>query len=520
MQDYENKDYRVEYPDWGPLGSWMWWPWSRLQPEPGGYNWAIIDEYLAEAASQRVHLATGEIIPKPVALSIEVYPDIGVDGTPLWVYDRYIPGTSRIGDRRVGWFVDPDGADGICKPIGVPRWGDATWERLFDEMVMALGERYEDDPRVNSVWIATGLYGETIEEKTIDGCKYLFGHGADMSDWVLHVMETFRRAFPTKPLFIINSGGWGIRKDSAAKAASLDPPIGLKLNVLAPDLADSYGYKSLAGGGKFEILNRYSDTLPIAFEHAFPARPADAYWSIMNGLAHRATLMDFDHPEMFDVIRGVDEIFPLWDFIDSHLGRDALTTPDVWIVLRKTYHPMERYQGWSSGEYGDWHFFLTRPEGIPQNSTVAITEDIASQLPASARKSIYSYHSTRRTDQSTGNRFMSFDVDNRYPFWGQRPIAAGGDVGYMIQLVVLNQGQDTFAIEYRSASGDLVERVYRKGPNLGVVDDWVTIDLVVADAFLDDGLPGGTDLRLDCRDDGDEYVHRVIVRGFRAEGSQ
>jgi len=515
MQDYENTDWRLARPDWGPLGSWMWWPWARLNPEPGRYNWELIDSYLTTAAAQQVELASGELIPKPVALSVQIYPDKGADGTPGWVYDRYIPAAPRLGDARVGWLVDPDG-EGACAPTGVPRWGDATWERLYDEFVLALGQRYDADPRVNSVWIATGLYGETIEEKTYDGCRYVFGHGGDFAQWVLHAMETYRRAFPTKPLFIINSGGWGTRKDTAALAATMDPPMGIKLNVLAPDLNDSYGYNSLAGGGKFEIVNQYSETLPIAFEHAFPARPADAYWSIMNALAHRADLLDFDAPEMFEVIRGLDPIFPLWDFIDAHLGRDAQTTPDVWILLRDTYHTKAKYQGWSSGEYGDWDFYLTRPEGIPGNATVALTETIASALPAPAARHIYGYHSARRTDQASGNRYMSFDVDDRYPYAGQAPIAAGGSVGYTVEAVLLNRGEDEVALEYLNARGEWVSQVARKGAALGPVDDWVTVRWTLPDAHFANQLPGGTDFRLDSRGDGDEVVHRIIVTGFRA----
>ena len=519
MHDWENTDFQHKFPEWGPLGAWMWWTWSQIQPEPAVYNWAIIDRYLEKASYYTVTLRSGEVISKPIALSIEVYPDWGQEATPPWVYDSFISDAPRLGDRRVGWISDPDGPDKPCLPLAVPRWGDPTWEKLCDEMIMAFGKRYDSDPRVNSVWIATGLYGETLEEKTRDGCRYDLGHGGDMARWVLHVMDTYRQAFPTKPLFIINSGGWGIRRESSAKAASYKPPIGLKLNVLAPDLPDSYGYKSLTGGGKIEIVNRYSDTLPIAFEHAFPPRPADAYWSIMNALAHRATLLDFNYPEMFAVIHGLDPIFPLWKFIDEHLGRNAMATPDVWILLRETYYPESRNAGWSSGEYGDWHFFLTRPEGIPENRTVAITETIGSVLPPPARKHIYGYHSMRRTDQRSGNRYMSFDMDNRYPYWGRKPITSGGDVGYKVEVVLLNSGNDRLALQYKNADDQWVGKVIVKGPELGPVDGWVTVEWTLNDAYFHDNLPGGADFRLDCLGDGDEYIHRVRVQGFR-QGNQ
>jgi len=515
MHDWENNDFQHRFPDWGPLGSWMWWSWAQLEPQPGQYNWGIIDAYLEQAAKYTVTLVSGEVIPKPVAISIEVYPDWGMDATPQWVYERFIPAAPLLGGQRVGWVVDPDGAAGPCVAIGMPRWGDATWERRFDEFVMALGQRYDKDLRVNSVWIATGLYGETIEEKTLNGCRYELAQGPNLAYWVLHLMDTYRQAFPSKPLFVINSGGWSIRRETAARAASLQPPVGLKLNVLAPDLSDAYGYKSLTGGGKIEVVNRYSDTLPIAFEHAFPPRPADAYWSIMNALAHRAVLLDFNYPDMFEVIKSVDAIFPLWHFVDTHLGRAATTTPDVWILLRETQHPASLYQGWSSGEYGDWHFFLTRPEGIPENGTVAITDMRSAEIPAPARSHIYGAHSTRRTDEASGNRYMSFDVDNRYPFWGQKPLVVGGDTGYRVEVVLLNKGNDQLSLEYKNAAGEWVTQPISKGPALGPVDDWVTVTWTLHDAYMNDALPGGADFRLDCMGDGDEYIHRVRVEGFR-----
>jgi hypothetical protein len=512
MHDWENTDFQHRFPTWGPLGAWMWWTWAQLQPAQEQYNWALVERYLEQSAQYTVTLRSGEVIPKPVALSIEIYPDWGQDGTPAWVYEQ-IADSPTLAGKRAGWVIDPDGADKPCQPISAPRWGDPAWEQRVDEMIMAFGKRYDQDPRVNSVWICTGLYGETIEEKTVGGCRYDLGQSGKMAAWVLHVMDTYRRAFPTKPLFIINSGGWRLRQDTAAKAASFQPPMGIKLNVLAPDLSDAYGYKSQTGGGKIEIVERYSETLPIAFEHAFSPRPAETYWSVMNGLAHRAVLMDFYYPEIFQTIAALDPIFPLWRFVDDHLGKNAQTTPDVWILLRETSQPPSRYAGWNSGEFGDWGFFLTRPEGIPENKTVAITETLKTELPAPAREHIYGAYSTRRTDQRSGNRYMSFDMDNRYPFWGRKPLDAGGDARYQVEVVLLNRGNDQVALQYMNTSGQLVTRAVQKGAALGPVDNWVTVVWNISDAYFHDEMPGGTDFRLDCMNDGDEVVHRLRVQG-------
>jgi len=42
---------------------------------------------------------------------------------------------------------------------------------------------------------------------------------------------------------------------------------------------------------------------------------------------------------------------------------------------------------------------------------------------------------------------------------------------------------------------------------------WVDYTWIIDDAYLANGLPGATDLRIDCNGDGNEYVHRLIVSG-------
>nr|MBC7245298.1 hypothetical protein [Chloroflexota bacterium] len=144
---------------------------------------------------------------------------------------------------------------------------------------------------------------------------------------------------------------------------------------------------------------------------------------------------------------------------------------------------------------------------------MALVGDALRELPSEARSHIYAWHSTRRTDQATGNPYMSFDVDDRYPYAGHVPKAAGGPVSWTITVTLVNQGTDTFSLEYRDYYGNLVERRVSKGAGLGPLNTWVDYTWKVNDAYFANGLLGGMDFRIDCNNDGNEYIHRLIVSG-------
>ncbi|MGC8785986.1 MAG: DNRLRE domain-containing protein, partial [Anaerolineae bacterium] len=178
------------------------------------------------------------------------------------------------------------------------------------------------------------------------------------------------------------------------------------------------------------------------------------------------------------------------------------------------------WQGSADGIYkcymphhGDFEYWLYRRDTPPGSRTVALTGNALSELPALARDHTYAWHSTRRTDQGSGNPYMSFDVDDRYPYAGHVPKAAGGPVSWIITVTLVNQGTDTFSLEYLNYYGNLVERRVTKGAALGPVGGWVDYTFRVDDAYFANGLPGGMDFRIDCNNDGNEYIHRLIVRG-------
>lgn len=533
--DWGNPNYSYSYvdslgerrelrgrPEYGALGSWNEFYWDELNPHPGVYNWAKVDKYIRDAQSMEVTLPGGKVIPKPVGIAVATWTlhgdeeRIGTNRTPLWV--------NRLYGVTLTSCYDPDGPEGPCRPFCTPNFGDPVWQYWFDQFVLAMGQHYDNNPEFhNLTWIAiaTGVDEEAVERKNLGGCQYDVGNSPAFNNWVKRVMETYNRAFPHVPQFI--QGSLEGLHQCAAWAATFDSRMtGVKANGLSIDHPNAeIRYDSVLVGGVTGFSHLFYQRIPTGFEPGIDPGVRGIYWLLMEGLYAHPHLIDVQLPFIAQAYEAQKLTgFPLLDFVRSHLGRTPENAPDVWIVLRETQH---RDSCWwaSSGvykcfgpHYGDFEYWLYRREKAPGGRTVAIVGSaMAAELPETARAHVYSYHSMRRTDQRSGNPYMFFDIEDRYPHAGRTPRAASGSTVWIITVTFLNKGRDTLSLEYVDYAGRFVERRITKGPLLGPVDNWIDYTWRVDDGYFDNRLPGGVDFRIDCNFDGDEYIHRLIVRG-------
>ena len=528
-------DYGTTHPEYGAIGSEHMLLWQQINPAPGVFDWSAADADLAREAQLRVTLRDGTVIPKPVVIRVSFFlasakvwscPNIYFwDGTPGWVYDeidRQNPGNPRpiFCDKKVGHAITCPTNSSITAIV--PMWDNATWRQRYFEMVRALGQHYANNPQVAAVVIETGLDGETQMTKP-SGCNWDSVIGSQVpgirsqfeQTFIPESMKVFREAFPNTPVFISNTpGGSGIRAFTSQLAATFNPPIGIKNCGAWVDQENHQGYGDNVG--LFDMFRTYSQTLPIWIETKSGLSDYESrYWTWLAMLHY--------HPDGIDVHQAwITESDPAWlRFAQDHIGRTLADTPDVWCALRDTEFPLQTWgAGGSSGQsghIGDWTFWLTRLENAPGNKTVRLMK---AELPAACQDQVYS-RQARRTDQTTGNPYMSFDIADGYPYVGQKPLSEpGGSVAYQVELIILNHGTDTFSLQYRDWAGNLVSKTIQKGPALGPADRWVTLNLDLQDAYLNNNLPGGADLRLSCNNDGDETVHFVLVRGYRVSEAQ
>jgi hypothetical protein len=515
--------YRQEYrghPEYGALGGWKAFHWDDLNPERGVYNWSKPDQYIKDAQAMKVTLPDGSVIAKPVGFAIETWAmeetedTIGVNYTPYWVAAQGGGGTTAC--------YDPDGPSAPCKPFCTPRFINTVWQYWFDQFIIAMGQRYDNNPEFHNlafINIATGADEETSERKNFGNCEYFGGNTKAFNDWVARVMETYNLAFPNTPQFV-QSTLHGIHYDAAHAASFASKMTGVKVNGLEVDVPSAeIRFDGVLVGGVTGFSEVWHEVIPTGYEPKHGNGIEGSYWFYMQGLYTHPYMFDIQLPNISDAYLAEQWTgFPIQDFVRNHLGKTVQNTPDVWIVLRDTYGKDTTWTG-SDGivrtygpHHGDFDYWLYRPDSAPGSRTVALRgENLTKELPNAARQHIYGWHSTRRTDQAAGNPYMSFDVDDRYRHAGLVPEAAGGQVSWAITVTLVNGGLDTLSLEYKDYFGNLVERKVTKGPSLGPVNNWVDYTWNVDDAYFDNGLPGGTDFRIDCNGDGNEIIHRLIV---------
>lgn len=533
--DWGNPNYSLTYknqwgqwetvtghPEYGALGGWAEFPWYKVNPAKGIYDWTVIDEFILTAQQFKVTLPDGGVIAKPVGISVvtwemlETDTQIGINHTPGWVAEQ--------GGGSINSCFDPDGTTGSCKPFCTPNFANTTWQYWWDQFVLAMGRHYDNNPDFyNLAWInmATGADAETLERKSFPGCAYYVENSQTFNNWVLRTMTTHNLAFPNTPQFI-QSTIHHIHAHAAYAASMASKLTGVKVNGWDYDHINAeIRHDGVVIGGVTGTSSLYYDKIPMGFEPAGAPRVSGVYWMFMEGLYVHPYLLDIQLPNIADTYAAEGLTgFPILNFARQHLGKQIENTPDVWIVLRETKKTDSCWKA-SDGIYkcygphhGDFESWLYRRDTAPGSKSVALSGTaLTAELPTEARGHIYSYHSTRRTDQATNNPYLSFDVEDRYPFAGQKPKDAGGPVSWTITMTLLNKGTDTLSLEYMNYFGQMVERRITKGAALGTVNTWVDYVWKLDDAFFDNGLPGAMDFRVDCNNDGNEYIHRLIVKG-------
>ena len=369
-------DFQAEHPEYGPVGAIEFAMWKDVNPGPGEYNWTAIDKYLDAQRDMRVTLPDGREIVKPVVIQVMThlssYPGWeGVDfydGTPPWVYDQIErEGNPRpvVHGRKVGYMLE-----GCDKLAVLPMYDSAIWQNAHWAMVRALGARYNKNPQVSAVFIDTGLDGETQLIKDWY-CQWQGIYNATISGrvprgfdaFVLGSMDVYREAFPDKAVFIMNApGGSYIRQATADRAATYNPPIGLKHCGMFVDLDSHQGYGDYVGS--WDMYATYSMTLPIWLESPFGMGSSDVkYWSWIAGLHYHPDAIDV-HP---DYLKQTSPEILRW--ITDHLHRTIQDTPSVWTVLRdREYERQDWNNAGCSGKMGDWTFWLTRRDESDGNA--------------------------------------------------------------------------------------------------------------------------------------------------------
>lgn len=461
-----------------PLGVYeiqrMWQPSSATWSGPqAGQDWIIRG---ANGVMGDADRGAGAIGHADITGSGFVEIVLDAEAIQAWVADP---------TANLGFLIKQEPAD-----LVLPRYWDREYLAALSDMVSALAARYGADPRVAWVEISVGIYGETTpaNEATF---KWAYAEAGLTSEtelpergiysWVQTVREIidiYHNAFPSKTLFLQYSNNYESVSERAAYVPyAVEKGIGLKHNGLYPDSIDGATYGGSAIG-TFNIMFTYSATVPVAWEfQVFPRTEANVYWAMLNALDKHADLVLVQK----DAITRT-ELVPVFDFANTYLGATLETTPDVWVALRETVRPAER---WNT-QHGNFSFYLYQSDTAPRGKTVPVWNVTEAREGAFARS----------TDQATGNPYIFFDVDDRY-FQGGKPIS--------LEVIFLDQGRDSWHVEYDARGAEIksLDPVEKQGSG-----QWRSARYTLIDAEMRGDLEG-YDFRIDCEQDGDEVIHLV-----------
>jgi len=504
------------------VGGFTTFSWFTLEPgHDDNYDWTDVDTFITDEANGG----------KKAAISFAVY-----NGRP-W------PGqnTDLYGIRIPSWVWARDSGARLYNTYTNDGWYvlnylNETYLTEYQEFVNAFAQHLADNPSLaaNVSWvnIATGLLTET-QPAADDGVNnddaYYYANIANWTSqqwvgYVNRVTDFYHDAFSGRGLpitLMLNmvpqfKGGYGgktereIWSDHAAELG-----VGLRNSGLQADRRSNWIYSPLEKWCDPDPSSGLS-AAPISWEFylSWTENESDLYWTVLCGLEK--------HPDHFAwtgdsqgwaFTEETGAYLPHFRLANKYSGVTRDTTPSVWVVLR------ERYLVWG-GELGNYNFWLWQDDSVPGGVTVPATnvqnfyywrtdttyypDEYDSRIDPDPGNRAREGRYCRRTDQGTGNRYMYFNIDDRY-----KP----GETEATFTITYFDRGTDQWRLEY-----DAIGDAYKVATTItkGNTNTWVTTPpITVYDARLDNsqsgGAWGGVDFRIDSMNDGDEFVHFVDV---------
>jgi len=490
---FDNLDRVNGYP---VAGGHMRWEWKDLEPGYDGDH--RFDSEIRVFVSQQASRG------KKAAIGIETFvgrinqsPPYGSLGVPQWLWETY----SGVA---------------VWNPRGsAPYWYaldylDTDYQRKYQEFVNAFADWLAANPDVaaNIAWveIGVGMYSETQPSDqwvTANWADYVFyaddppiNLGYSDTDWSAYVnwcTDVYDNAFRARnpslshiALFLNCAPDFKATRTAFTDYAAAKS-VGLKNNGLQVDRHPYYLYGPLENWGSVVATH----DVPIAWEtyEQWLTNETELYWGLLCALDKFPDVMEPDRWLMVDHNKNPrPNYIAIWNWVEPYVGVSQYTTPGIWCAMRETEFP-------ANGEPGNFDFWLFQREDLAGGQTVAAWN------VTGFKEGRY----TRRTDQGTGNPYMHFQVLNPSAFYLSPGVVT-------VKVTYLDQGTDLWKLTYDSTTGEKEAGTIQKTNT----NTWKVVSHVLTDARFGNGFgPGGVgtapDIKVDCLNDGNEYVHKVEV---------
>jgi hypothetical protein len=158
-----------------PTVAYFRWSWAELEPEEGRYNFALVDEVIAQAKKK------GETLAMRIVAEFE-------SGTPRWLLDKGIASVNE--------------SDGIF-----PDYNNPIFLEYHERLLRAFGERYAGSADIDHVDIGSvGCWGEWNLERCIRDvrptCQAYYPTEANQ----LAITDWYFKYFAETPLVMLHNG--------------------------------------------------------------------------------------------------------------------------------------------------------------------------------------------------------------------------------------------------------------------------------------------------------------------------
>ncbi len=489
--------------------------WSAVETQPGRYDWSLVDQWLD------FQVRSGK-----------------VGGIPISTFNgRCCGGINALPE----YLRRPETLIQVAPNWSIPNYWHPDYQNAYRNFIYAFGQRYRNDPRLEWVAIATGIYGETraADYQDIDALRQ---KGITSQMWVDYVnkvadwyLDAFSENGQLKKVLLQQAAPFTFHPSerTAIQLYAAQKGIGLSLNSLLPQQEGAYFGENGACNlcGLYDVARIYEGQIPLAFEtyEMLLCNDTFVYWGMLNGLDKHPTYLRLNTDLFYEVppweppadgSRDKVSNLRLFGWVSKYLGVTPQTSPSAWVALREHIYPDQQCREvWAKPapdkpDWGNYEFYLIQDDSIAGGRTLPRTND-PNVIHMAFNYDVYDPNippgregwSTRRTDQATGNPYMWFKLDDRFLF--------GGTDTVTITVTYLDIGTDTWQLRYDAADGT-EKAAIPQGSTVPYVQKrntrtWKQAVFVITDARFANGLRGGSDFVIDSRNDGDEYIHFVDV---------
>ena len=562
---YAARDYRnIDAETYSLVGGHTIFYWDALEPNENDYQFWRIDDFVETC------VAAG----KRAAFGIVTFNSRQNEGNssdpamhvPNWVFTK---GATTVvcpaGSGYTASFLIPEYWNTVYK---------TQYADFIDDLATYVESDPALRDNIEYIQIGVGKYGETQPCDTQDNSYVNAALTADglssyswpsivnaITDMYVNAFDYIRLLLPMSPRF----GSESNRKlfvDHAIQNGVGLFPAGITTDQEWCDLRTyvTMGGTSWNGAGKYDRILDQAETgyplisqpqysrVPVSFEmyEYMTSTPVEFFWGTMAALSRRVDYITVERTALYNGTDPTDPItgnIAVMRWATPYMGVEidssaSNNTPSVWVALRETGMNEDAYS-----QKGNYNFGITQDDSVSGGNTVPVTYRTDYQIVSAAIHTDYgddwtlflnedvetvdddatlvqlknpntspdpsepvdSYPSrkgwiARRTDQSTGNRYMWFKIDDDFVYGGSNEVT--------FTVHYFDRGTDQWQLTYDSTSGAYkVAGTVTKTNSL----QWKVAKFTVADARFSNSQTGSCDFRLDCMNDGNEYIHLVDV---------